>query len=241
MGYRPKTKAKRRAAASKIQSAWRKRRFRKDQIKTKSDVKKVVKQMEQMSYDQYNVALSLSSAPSIITNFTNFTFKNETNDPSDRDELTQRTTQKLYLSTIRFQGQLNVSDATNRIRLCMFRAKRSNQNANPLQAADCFNDVGNPGGSYLNAPINYRNVQCLYDTQFNLQDTTAGAYWPPYKVIKKVFSLKKNLKYNLNTDDNTDFPVNDYTYFMVGLSDSAVPPHVSGRLQITVSFKNTGN
>ena len=243
MGYRPKTKAKRKAAGRTIWANWRRYKLkkRKDTIKSQKDVKRVLNNMEQMSYDQYNVSPSLSSTPSIITNFTNLTYKNEQNNPADRDELTQRTTQKIFLSTIRIQGQVNVSDATNRVRLCMFRAKRSNQTANPITATDCFNDVGNPGGSYLNAPINYRNVQCLWDQEFNLQETTAGAIWAPYKVIKKVWEFKKNLKYNLNTDDNTDFPLSDHTYFLVGLSDSAITPHVSGRLQVTVSFKNTGN
>lgn len=212
-----------------------------DMIKTPGDVKKVIRNSEQMSYDQYNVSLSLSATPSIITNFTNFTFKNEQNNPPDRDELTQRTTQKVFLSTIRVMGSVNVSDATNRVRLCLFRAKRSAQTANPISADECFNDVGAPGGTYLNAPINYRLVDCLWDKQFNLQETTAGAIWAPYKVVKKVLTLKKNLKYNLNDADNTDFPVNDYTYFMVGLSDSSITPHVSGRLQVTCSFKNIGN
>lgn len=233
--------ARRSTAASKIQSAWRRKKYRKDFVKTKTDVKKIVQRMEQMSYDQYNISPALSSSPSILTNFTNFTFKNETNNPPDRDDLTQRTTQKVFLSTIRIAGQMNVSDATNRLRLCVFRAKRSNQNANPIAAQDCFNDVGNPGGSWLNAPINYRNVDCLWDTQFNVQEQAAGAVWPPYKVLKKVFTLKKNLKFNLNDLDNSDFPVNNYTYFLVGMSDSAITPHPSGRLQITVSFKNIGN
>ena len=201
MGYRPRTKAKRKTAARTIWANWRRYKLnkKKDTIKSQKDVKRVLNNMEQMSYDQYNVSPSLSSTPSIITNFTNLIYKNEQNNPADRDELTQRTTQKIYLSTIRINGSINVSDATNRVRLCMFRAKRSNQTANPITATECFNDVGSPGGSFLNAPINYRNVQCLWDQEFNLQDTTAGAIWPPYKVIKKVWEFKKNLKYNLIT------------------------------------------
>lgn len=214
---------------------------RKDTIKSKSDVKKVVYSMEQMSYDQYQISSSLSSAPTIITNFTNFNFQNPTNDPPTRDELTQRTTQKVFLSTIRVAGSWSVSDDTNRIRLCVFKAKRSNQTSNPIAAADCFNEVGSPAGSYLDAPINYRNVQCLWDQQFNLQTTQAGAVWPPYKLLKKVFTLKKNLKFNLNTADNTDFPVNNYTYFMVGMSDSSIAPHPAYRARVTVSFKNIGD
>lgn len=232
-----------RTAARKIQRAWRTRRkrFRRDYIKTAKDVKKVVRRMEQMSYDQYLNNSSLSSTPIIMTNFTNFVFKNESNNPPDRDSLTQRTTQKVFLSTVRLSGTVVPSDATNRIRLCMFRAKRSAQTSNPISAINCFNDTDGPTTPYIDLPINYRNVQCLWDYQFNLQDTVAGAVYPPYKTVKKVFTLKKNLKYNLNELDNSDFPVNNYQYFLVGMSDSSIAPHPASRLGITVSFKNTGD
>ena len=62
----------------------------------------------------------------------------------------------------------------------------------------------------------------------------------PDKYFKKVFVLKKNLRYNLKETDNSDFPVNDYTYFLVGVSDSSIAPHPAGRIQCTVSFKNVG-
>lgn len=236
------TFAARKRAACKIQRRWR--AGRKPTTKSvKKEVKTQLRNMEQMSYDQYISTATLSSTPSIITNFTNFTYKNETNDPPDRDDLTQRTTQKVYLATIRMAGAITASDATNRIRLCLMRAKRSNQTANPF-AADptaVFNNVGSPGGSWLDSPINYRNVDCLWDCQFNLQEVAAGSTWHPYRVFKEVWTFKKELKFNLNTADNSDFPLEDQTYFMLGLSDSAIAPHPGGRLQFTVSFKNIGN
>ena len=235
------TFAKKRACV-KIQRRWRSARKAKPAT-VKKVVKKELRNMEQMSYDQYITTASLSSTPSIITNFTNFTFKSEANDPPDRNELTQRTTQKVYLSTIRMAGVMNVSDDTNRIRLLLLRPKRSTQTANPFAAdpTQVFNDVGSPAGSWLDSPINYRNVDCLWDCHFNLQTTVAGSTWHPYRAFKEVWTFKKELKYNLNTADNTDFPLDDQSYFMLGVSDSTVAPHPGGRMQFTVSFKNIGN
>lgn len=228
------------SAATKIQRRFRK--HKQDRVKSVATVKRIVRNMEQMSYQQYNISPSIGTTPIIITNFTNFEYKNSTNDPPTRDELTQRTTQKVYLSTIRLAGNLSYSDSTNRIRLMMCRAKRSDQTVNPYatDVTQIFNDVDNPGGLWLNAPMNYRTVQCLWDYTFNVQETIAGAVWPPDKWFRKVFVLKKNLKYNLKETDNTDFPVNDYTYFLAAVSDSSIAPHPSGRIQVTVSFKNTG-
>lgn len=227
-------------AASLIQRKYRK--HRRDRVKTASTVKKIVRNMEQMSYQQYNITPSISTTPSILTNFTNITYKNETNNPPDRDGLTQRTTQKVFLSSIRLSGHISYSDDNNRVRLMMCRAKRSDQTANPYaaDATQVFNDVDTPGGSWLYAPVNYRTVQVLWDWSFSLQEQQAGSVHPPDKYFKKVFVLKKNLRYNLKETDNSDFPVNDYTYFLVGVSDSSITPHPAGRIQCTVSFKNVG-
>lgn len=207
-------------------------------------VKNIVRKMESMSYQQALVTQAISSTPVNVFNVSNFTYKAPAAGSIQLPSV-ERTSTKLFLSNIRFSGVLQVADTDNRIRLCMFRGKRSNQTANPIAAADCFNQVGAPGGPVIDAPINYRNVQCLFDKTYNLDFSTDPSnnipVYPDRREIRLNFPVKKWLKYNYSVIDNEDFPINNQNYFMVAVSDSSVSTHPSLRGRYTFSFKNTGD
>lgn len=133
---------------------------------------------------------------------------------------------------------MNVGDRTNLVRLLVVRDK--NQDDAVFSPDDCFFTDGNVTPPDVYAQINTRNVECIYDKLWNLQDTSESV---PATRVQSAFvefnvPIRKHLTYNQTGNDDTILPRNMQHWYLIGVSDSAILPNPSLDGNSITWFKN---
>jgi len=221
-----------RSAARKIQTAWRRRKV-KDTIKTKSDVRKAVQSTAPSRAFLGSTSASITTTPSVVQSFSNIPFDDDASVFQSRNSL------KISVGSIRGRGNIVVGDSTNYIRILLVRSK--NQTNAAFDPAGCFFDNGGSVAvpSHL-AQINTRNVECLSDKLYSLQDSTefVPGVNPSFKFLEFNQPIRNTWTYNAVALGTTIAPRNMKEYYMVVVSDSSVLPNPSIRMQFCTWFKN---
>jgi len=224
-----------RTAARRIQSAWRrKKKYQKDTIKTKSDVRKAVQATAPSRAYLLNGSFSITTTPLTLQSFGIIPFNEDgITNPQSRQSL------KISVGSIRLRGNLVVGDSTNIVRLLLVRGK--NQTGTVFNPAEVFFDnnaaVAVPS---VDAQINTRNVECLWDQTYQLQDTDSSdpGVRPTSFYINKKFTIRNNWTYNQTANAGVILPRNMKEYYLIGVSDSVVLPNPSIRFSSCTWFKN---
>jgi len=223
-----------RTAARRIQKAWRKKRYQKDTIKTVSDVRKAVQKTAASRAFVANGSVSLTTTPSILQSYSDIPYSEDgVTNPQSRQSL------KITMGSIRLRGELIVGDDTNIVRLLLVRSK--NQTNTVFAPVDCFFDNnGSAAITAVNAQINTRNVDVLWDSTYLLQDSDSSipGVRPSFIFLNKTIKIRKTLMYNQANEGDSILPRNMHHYFLVGVSDSSVLPNPSMRWGSCVWFKN---
>ena len=164
-------------------------------------------------------------------------------DPLPAEHNKVRTSNKIKYLYVRVRGILQVSDASNRIRLSLLRGKTIQQDVNPF-AADptvIYNNKSGAGGSYIDMMFNRKLVTPLHDKVWNLQTQAEGSTRVPYVEVDFFTKIDREIEYRQATAANVDYPIKPENVFLVGVSDSSAVPHPRGTLRMDYCFKNIGN
>lgn len=218
-----------------IQRAWRKRRYRKDKIKTVKDVRDAVNKGTPSSVIIQETDFALTTTPTIQHTLSNIEFSNSNDRPDARKS------KKISVGHFKFRAYLDVGDRTNLCRVMVVRNKNPQVAAafNPANIFTMNNGVGTQPNNMFSEP-NLREVEIKYDRVFNLQDTSEGA--PATRMQNKYFQFKIPVnevwKYFTETNNTQELTRNMKDYYVVAFSDSPILPNPSLKLSSYVWFKN---
>jgi len=206
---------------------------KKDKIKTVGDVRRAVQKTTPSRAKLDSISLSLTTTPSIMLSISNIVF----NDNGSNFDTRQGP--KITLGSFRFRGDIVVGDRRNFMRLMVVRSK--NQTNQAFDPQDIF--YANPGAvapSAVNAQINTRNVQVLWDKTYSLQDTSEAnpAVRPSFYFLDEKVNIRKTIKYNQVPNATATLPRNMSEFYFVGVSDSGVLPNPSIAVDCVTWFKN---
>jgi len=223
----------RRTAARRIQRAWKRKRYQKDKIKTVSDVRKAVQKTAPSRAFVNNGSASITTTPVILESYGVIPFNEDgISNPNSRQSL------KVSVGSIRIRGNLVVGDDSNLIRLMLVRSK--NQSGTIFSASECFFDNNGAAAiTGIQSQLNTRNIECLWDQTYQLQDQIADAATRPSSVfLNKKFNIRNTWTYNQAPNAAVILPRNMKEYYLVAVSDSSVLPNPSLRWSSCVWFKN---
>lgn len=222
-----------------LRSAVRKRKQRKDHIKTIGDVKKGVLAMTPSSVIIQSTNFALTAAPlggpTVQHVLSNIEFSNSNDRPDARKS------KKITVGHIKFRCYLDVADATNLCRVMVCRNKDPQTAAafNPAKIFEMNNGVGTQPDQIFAEP-NLRMVDVKYDKVFNLQSSTAALPATRQQNIYFQFSVPchETWKYYTETNNTNELTRNMKDYYLIAFSDSAVLPNPSLKAVSYVWFKN---
>lgn len=260
-------KFRKKTAASRIQRAWRRKKFSRN-------VKKVVTSLEPYKYHIQSTQWPNEGPTNVGANPTTNLIA-LTNIPYNTQSIeNQRSSTKVMAKNLRIRAVLRAnSDAYSRIRLLVVRSKRSQNAGNVDQFANMPNDdnlwrrtgVSQATGTLvpqdaINAFPNTRFVEVLWDKTFQLgtqagkMSTTATAQPVNYTTagnaphksslfVEKYIKLNKILKFNAVSDpaSGTEYdysPYNNQSYFLVAVSNSSSTPNPNVNAISMLSFKD---
>lgn len=222
-----------------LRRAVRKRKGRKDKIKTVGDVQRATLKMTPSSViiQETNFSLTASplGGPTIQHSLSDIEFSNSNDRPDSRKS------KKITVGHIKCRCYLDVGDRTNLCRVMVVR------NKDPLTAA-AFNPgnmfvMNNGVGTQPNqmfAEPNLRQVDVRYDKVFNLQDSTEAV--PATRQQNIYFEISvpihETWKYFTETNNTSEFTRNMKDYYIVAFSDSAIIPNPTLKCASYVWFKN---
>lgn len=238
----------RRRAASKIQKAWRCRKWTKgrkyrgrDQIKTASDVRKAVQKTAPSRGVVNRISQTFSQNPvGVIDCITQIAFS----DSDGRQD--RRQSMKISLGSFRFKAELAIAeslvslDETNIIRL-MFVRQKDYVPGNLFDPSLCFYNDGITTPLNIYAQPDTRYCEVLWDRTFNLQNNTNGGRYPVRSrtlFLDETIPLRKKVTYAPATDGQDPLPRDNHHYYFIGVSDSSIAPHPSLEGASVTWFKN---
>lgn len=223
-------------AASRIQSRFRGNRSRYKMRNKRSAapvrrVQRIVRNMDPYKYVVSSLAQAIPLAWTVMYNASNVQWAEAITPDS-------RTSTKIQLKGLSLSGHIapSTTDATNIIRLALIRGRR----AGALNAANIAFDP-NTSGDDIHLQFNQRFVDVLWSKKFNLQNTTAGAVFSPYKEYDKYFKMSTICKYQEAPTGAATFsvqPYNNSAIYLVACSNSSAIslPRLTG--QCRLSFKD---
>lgn len=208
------------------QAARAKANMNKRKARQKSMVKKVLYQQEPYKYDAFTGTAQPSTGWTLISNISNIGY-----DPSAATNSGLRTTTKILLKNLATRGKISVgtTDGINVVRVALVRGRR----AGALNLAD----VAYGSGNAVDSQFNQKFVEVIYDKTFNLQETEAGAVYPPYKYFDMNTALNKIAKFEEQSAAGVIQPYNNTSYYLIACSDSLLTPHPQIRFSSRISFK----
>ena len=228
-------------AARHIQRKWRKRRAKKDQIKTVGDVQKATLKMTPSSVIVQTTDFALTQTvlgvggPTVQHAFSNIEFSNSNDRPDSRKS------KKITVGHIKCRCYLDVGDRTNLCRVMVVRNKDPLTSAayNPHAMFIHNNGVG-PQPNEMFAEPNLRQVEVKYDKVFNLQDSVAAT---PATRMKNIYfeinvPIHEVWKYYTETNNTSELTRNMKDYYLVAFSDSIITPNPSLKATSYTWFKN---
>ena len=228
------------ASATRIQRAWRRKKYAKDKIKTVADVKKAVRSAQPSSVFITNTNSTMSTTPTAYQQLSRLLFSNS------NDTLYARKSTNIRVGHISFRCRLSVADSPgNLCRLMVVRLKDSAQPAVSFDPQKMFEFNNGQGAQPDNlfSDVNLRVAEVKYDKVFNLQQSTAAVPATRMQDIYLNFKVKINETWKYKSTDNgqSTFTRNMKDYFLVALSDSQLGSHP--RIQATsfLWFKNISN
>lgn len=228
-------------AASRIQRAYRRKKYQKDKIKTEGDVKRAVRNAQPSSVVITNTTSTMSTVPFVYQQLSRLLFSNS------NDTLYARKSTNIRVGHISFRVRLTVQDSPgNLVRLMVVRLKDSATPAATFDPQSMF--VWNSGQGQqpdnLYSDVNLRIAEVKYDKVFNLQQSTAALPATRMQDIYLNFNTKINETWKYATTDNgtNTFTRNMKDYFLVAFSDSAVgTAHPRIKATSFLWFKNISN
>jgi hypothetical protein len=263
----PQRAFRRRTAATRIQRAWRSRKFSRN-------VKKVVTSLEPYKYHIQSTQWPNEGPTNVGANPTTNLIA-LSNIPYNTQSIeNQRSSTKVLAKNLRIRAVLRANtDAYSRIRLMVVRSKRSQNAGNVDQFANMPDDdnlwrrtgVSQATGTLvpqdaINAFPNTRFVEVLWDKTFQLgtfagkMQTTATAQPVNYTTsgnaphksslfVEKYIKLNKILKFNAVSDpaSGTEYdysPYNNQSYYLVAVSNSSSTPNPTVNAISMLSFKD---
>lgn len=225
MPFRRKSAYGRRTAAARtIQRRWRARRR-----PVRKMVRRVLRNQEPYKYNMINMNNTIPNRWTLLANLSNIQWIN-TVSPSYRNST------KIQLKNIALRCSLTYSDNENVVRLAIVRGRRAGE----LAMSDVSFDP-NVTTDDLYLPFNQRYVDVMWSKTYSLQQQAVGATYPPFRIIDINKKMGKILKYEQALDGATSLtvqPYNNTAYFLIGVSDSALPSHPTLAGKIRLSYKD---
>jgi len=222
-----------RKVKSKVSQKAKPHRRVKDSIKTVHDVRKAIQRTAPSKGRVVAISTSPSTTPLVAQSISEIQF-------STSGEQWVRNSLKITLGSWRFRGNLNVGDRTNLFRLMLVRDKNMNDQA--FDPASCFfQDNSGTTVTPVNAQINTRNVEVLYDHTYNLQDSTESvpAVRPSNYFLDLNIPIRRELKFiDMPDGDPAILPRNQTHFYLVSVSDSVILPHPNLSGDSVTWFKN---
>lgn len=222
-------------AASKIQRAWRKKRYQRDKIKTVSDVRKAVNKGTPSSVIIQETNFALTTTPTTQHVLSDIEFSNSNDRPDSRKS------KKISVGHVKCRCYLEVGDRTNLCRVMLVRNKDPLTAAafNPNTMFEMNNNIGTQPDKMFAEP-NLRKVEVKYDKVFNLQDSSEAT--PPTRPKNIYFQFKVKInevfKYFTETNNTSELTRNMKDYYIVAFSDSNILPNPSLKCVSYLWFKN---
>lgn len=215
--------AKRSSAARRIQRKYRSYRSNKF---ARTTVKRVMYKMEPFRYAAFATSLSIPNAWTLMNNITNISY-----DPNATTSSADRQTTKILVKNYSIRGKLTpgTADVTNVIRISLIRGRRS--------GALSMTDIQYGVGTAVNSQFNQKFVEVIWDKTYQIQETVAGAVFPPYKFLDISTQINKTCKFEESTAAETKQPYNNTSYYLIACSDSVLTPHPRLQTSSRVSFK----
>lgn len=215
----------RKNAAVKIQRAFRKKRA------TTSVVKRVLINQEPYKYNMISLNNTIPNRWTNLANLTKIAWSN-TNKPSFRQST------KVQIKNFALRGYLTPGngDVFNIVRLAIVRGRRAGE----LSMSDVSFDP-NVTTDDLYLPFNQRYVDVLWSKTYSIQETTAGAVYPPFRIIDKNRKMNTTCKYEQALDSALTLdvqPYNNSAYFLIAVSDSGFVNHPTLAGQLRISWKD---
>jgi len=222
-------------AAARIQKAWRKKRYQRDNIKTTADVRRAVNKGTPASVVIQSTNFGLTTTPTIQHSLSDIEYSNSNDTPNTRKS------KKISVGHFKMRCYLNVADRTNLVRVMLVRNKDPLTAAafNPSTMFEMNNGIGTQPTNMFAEP-NLRKVQVKYDKIFNLQDSTESVPGVRPSSFYFTFKVKVNetFKYFTETNNTSEFTRNMKDYYIVAFSDSSVLPNPAFRCVSYTWFKN---
>ncbi len=213
-------------AASRIQSAYRRRRARK--APPTMQIKRVVQNMEPFKYIVNSLATTAGASWSTVLNISNIPFTTAENPHT-------RSSTKVQLKGFQMNMRLEVAagDTTNTIKIALIRGRRAGTLNNNEIAYD-----PNASGDDIHLAFNQKFVEVIWSKTFNVQEIQTGSVYPSYREYEKYFKLNHTCKFTESTTDVTTQPYNNTSLYLIAVSDSSVSPNPRLSGQSRISYKD---
>lgn len=219
-------KNKRNQSARKIQRAFRS--YRKKRTSTTRLIKRVHNNMEPYKYITNSLNGNAGQAWSNMLNISQIPF-----DPSQSPHTRQSTKCQLRGLQVSMRVGVATGDSTNSIRVAIVRGRRTGS----LSMTDVSYDYLASGDNY-HLPFNQKFVQVIWSKTFQVQETTAGSVYAPYREFDKFFNIKHLCKFTESTTTSTTQPYNNTSLYLICCSDSTLAPNPRITGQVRLSFKD---